>query len=344
MIKRNSAIKFGVIAVALVLIGLVFVFKRPSTTTIASPQQQAPLNETRWSNEPIRPIPTEMSLDAAKVALGEKLFNEPRLSHDNTVSCASCHSMTLGGTDQKTHSIGINGQEGGINAPTVFNSAYNFKQFWDGRADTLEDQVNGPTHAAGEMGSTWEEIVGKLSQSPDYVSAFTQVYHGGVTDENIRNAIAEFERSLTTPSSSFDRFLQGDQNALTAEEKEGYRVFKSVGCVSCHQGVNVGGNLFQEFGVMGDYFKDRGNITAADLGRFNVTHRESDKHVFKVPSLRNISQTYPYFHDGSAKSLEDAVAVMSKYQLGRQLSSDEIHSIVKFLKSLDGVYTRYGTK
>ncbi|MEP6848265.1 MAG: cytochrome-c peroxidase, partial [Acidobacteriota bacterium] len=294
--------------------------------------------------EPITPIPTEISLDAAKVALGEKLFNDPQLSHDNTVSCASCHSMTLGGTDQKAHSTGINGQAGGINAPTVFNSGYNFKQFWDGRADTLEEQVNGPTHAAGEMGSTWEEIVSKLSQSPEYVSAFGQVYGAGVTDENIRKAIAEFERSLTTPDSRFDQFLKGNQDALTADEKEGYHLFKSVGCVSCHQGVNVGGNLFQEFGVMGDYFSDRGNLTKADLGRYNVTHRESDKYVFKVPSLRNVSQTHPYFHDGSAKTLEDAVAVMSKYQLGRPLSPDEIHSIVKFLKSLDGVYTRYGTK
>jgi cytochrome c peroxidase len=302
------------------------------------------ISRAKWADEPIQPIPTEISLNAGKVALGEKLFNETQLSHDNTISCASCHSLDKGGTDQLAHSKGIAGATGSVNAPTVFNSAYNFKQFWDGRAETLEAQIDGPTHAAGEMGSTWEEITGKLNQSPEYVAEFARFYPDGIHTENIKDAIATFERSLITPNSRFDQFLKGNQEILTKEEKEGYRTFKTVGCISCHQGMNAGGNLFQEFGVMGDYFNDRGNITEADLGRFNVTHQDYDRYVFKVPSLRNVSETYPYFHDGSAQTLEAAVTTMSKYQLGRELSPEEIDSIVLFLKTLDGKYTRYGDK
>ncbi|HLA94819.1 MAG TPA: cytochrome c peroxidase [Pyrinomonadaceae bacterium] len=296
-----------------------------------------------WTNEPIQPIPIHINLDADKVALGEKLFNEVQLSRDNTVSCATCHSMDLGGTDQLPRSKGIDGQLGAVNAPTVFNAAYNFKQFWDGRAETLESQIDGPTHAADEMGSNWEEIERKLRHSEEYTAEFARVYKDDIHTENIKDAIAAFERSLLTPNSRFDRFLKGDGDAITKEEKDGYRVFKSVGCVSCHQGMNAGGNLFQEFGVMGDYFNDRGNITKADLGRYNVTHNDLDRHVFKVPGLRNVSRTFPYFHDGSALTLENAVGVMSKYQLGRQLSPQEVDSIVLFLKTLDGEYTRYGS-
>lgn len=337
---KSNMIKLLATATLLIFVGFITMCVRAPLQTVVPPETTN-LPQKTLSDEPILPIPTEISLDAGKVLLGEKLFNDPQLSHDNTISCASCHNLNLGGTDQKAHFTGIEGQIGDINTPTVFNSVYNFKQFWDGRAETLEAQIDGPTHASDEMGSTWDEILGKLRQSPEYVSEFAPLYQDGIQIENIKDAIATFERSLITPNSRFDQFLRGNQDVLTKEEKEGYRTFKSVGCASCHQGMNVGGNLFQEFGVMGDYFNDRGNITNADLGRFNVTHQEYDKYVFKVPSLRNVSQTYPYFHDGSAKSLEDAVKVMSKYQLGRELSPLEIDSIVKFLRTLDGQYKRY---
>lgn len=292
------------------------------------------------SKNPITPIPQETGVDVAKAALGEKLFNDPQLSHNNKVSCASCHNLKAGGTDQLPRSVGINGREGNFNAPTVFNASYNFRQFWDGRAETLEEQIDGPTHAANEMGSNWAEIIGKLRQSPEYVAEFARLYPQGIQAQTIRDAIAIFERSLTTPNSRFDQYLQDNQSALSPAEKEGYQIFKSYGCISCHQGVNMGGNMYQKFGVMGDYFKDRGTITEADYGRYNVTQNEADKFIFKVPSLRNIALTAPYFHDGSTAKLENAVAVMGRYQLGRELTPSEIDALVKFLQTLTGEYKK----
>ncbi len=188
------------------------------------------------------------------------------------------------------------------------------------------------------MDSNWIDITNKLKLSPEYQAAFAELYAQGIQSATIKDAIATFERSLSTPNSRFDRFLQGDVQILSEQEKEGYRLFKSYGCASCHQGVGIGGNMFQRFGVMGDYFADRGKPTKADLGRFNVTGNEADRHLFKVPGLRNVALTAPYFHDGSTRSLEEAVMVMAKYQLGRQLSSEELHRIVSFLKTLSGEY------
>jgi cytochrome c peroxidase len=340
MLSKKLILKLASIGLFLIFIGFVSVCKRAVIKPVAT-TSESEIQTPVWTNEPISPIPTEVTLNPEKVALGEKLFNDSKLSHDNTISCASCHSLDLGGTDQLAHSVGIKGQLGGINAPTVFNATHNFKQFWDGRAETLEDQIEGPPNSSAEMGSSWAEITEKLKASPEYISEFATTYPDGINSQNIKDAIATFERSLVTPNARFDQYLRGNQEILTDHEKEGYRIFKTVGCVSCHQGMNIGGNLFQEFGVMGNYFKDRGNIKEADLGRYNVTKKEYDRHVFKVPSLRNIEQTFPYFHDGSAKSLEDAVEVMSKYQLGRKLSGQEIEYLVKFLKTLNGDYQRY---
>jgi len=218
------------------------------------------------------------------------------------------------------------------------NSGLNFKQFWDGRANSLEEQVDGPIQNAKEMGSTWEDVLRKLRAAPQYAADFHQIYPDGVQRNNIKECIAEFERSLITPNSRFDRYLRGDLAVLTAAEKSGYHKFKAFGCISCHQGVNVGGNMFQVFGTMGNYFVERGNISKADFGRFNVTGRERDRFVFKVPSLRNVALTAPYFHDGSASTLEAAVEVMAKYQLGQPLSTADIDEIAQFLKTLTGEY------
>lgn len=301
------------------------------------PRSPAPRESSR-DHEPIKPIPLTFHLDARKVALGRALFHEPKLSHDNTLSCASCHDLGKGGVDGRPHSIGIHQAEGPINAPTVFNSGLNFKQFWDGRAATLEEQVDGPVQAAGEMGSTWDEVVGKLRATPSYVASFKEIFPNGIHPQNIRVAMAEFERSLTTPNSRFDKYLRGDDSALTEDEKEGYQKFKTHGCTSCHQGVNVGGNMFETFGAMADYFGQRGHVTKVDFGRFNVTGHEADRFAFKVPSLRNIALTAPYFHDGSVTNLEDAVKVMGRHQLGEPLSDEEVALIVKFLKTLTGEY------
>lgn len=288
--------------------------------------------------EPLQPIPLTATFDKRKVALGNRLFYDPRLSHDNSIACAGCHSLSKGGTDQRARSVGIGGALGGINAPTVFNSGLSFKQFWDGRAETLEDQIEGPTQHPKEMGSNWPEIIGKLRQDPNYVQDFGALYPEGIQRAAIKDAIATFERSLLTPNSRFDQYLRGDRTALTSQEQAGYRLFKDYGCVSCHQGVNVGGNMFQVFGVMGDYFADRGTPTPADQGRYNLTGHEHHRHAFKVPSLRNIALTAPYFHDGSAETLEDAVKVMAKYQLGRALSAGEVKELAAFLRTLTGEY------
>lgn len=289
--------------------------------------------------EPIQPIPLNVEFNQDKAKLGDKLFHDPQLSADNTISCASCHNLSTGGVDRLPYSTGIKGAIGTINAPTVFNSQFNFKLHWDGSAKTMAEQIDRPISAKHEMASNWSQIVSKLGKSSQYRAAFKRLYKDGITEKNIKDAIVTFEKSLYTPNSPFDKFLRGDKNALTKEEQDGYRRFKEYGCVSCHQGINVGGNMFQTFGLMGDYFQERNQeMTKADLGRFNVTGKESDRHVFKVPSLRNITLTFPYFHDGSAQNLEEAVATMGKYQLGRQLSSQDIDLIVKFLNTLTGEY------
>jgi cytochrome c peroxidase len=302
---------------------------------------ETPANETAIpaivsSNEPIQPIEPLSGLDPRKVELGRKLFHDPRLSHDNQLSCANCHDLTTGGTDRRVRSIGINGAVGVINAPTVLNSGFNFSQFWDGRAGTLEKQIDGPLQSNIEMGSTWPEVIEKLEHSHEYVQAFQQIYGDEIQSEHVRDCIAEFERSLSTPNSRFDRYLRHEAGALTSQEEEGYKLFKSFGCASCHQGVNVGGNMYQKLGVMAPYFTDRGRITKADLGRFNVTGDPRDMYMFKVPSLRNVELTAPYFHDGSAATLADAVRMMAKYQLGRHLTDQEVELMVDFLKTLTG--------
>jgi cytochrome c peroxidase len=288
-------------------------------------------------DEPIQPIPLEIKEDPRKVSLGRKLFHDRRLSRDDTISCASCHDLAKGGTDQLPRSKGIGGAYGDVNSPTVFNTALNFRQFWDGRARTLEDQIDGPIYHPKEMGSTWPDIIIKLRQDPAYVKAFHDLYEEGIVIRSIKDAIATFERSLLTPNSRFDRFLRGDRQALTAKEIAGYQLFKEYGCVSCHQGANVGGNMFQRLGVLDDYFRDRGTVQDEDPARHRTGHEQHD-HTFKVPSLRNVALTPPYFHDGSAQTLESAVRVMAKYQVGRSIPSDKVDQIVAFLRTLTGDY------
>lgn len=287
--------------------------------------------------EPIQPLTPPQSLDVRKVGLGERLFRDPRLSHDNTVACVSCHGLDQAGVDHRPTAVGIRGQRGEINTPTVFNAGFNFVQFWDGRAATLEAQAAGPVHNPLEMGSSWDEVVGKLRQIPEYRAAFAELYRGRIEGSTIVDAIAVFERSLVTPDSRFDLWLKGDAQALTADEKAGYRLFKELGCASCHQGVNVGGNMYQKFGIFEDYRPNRPE-RKSDLGRFNVTANPADKGVFKVPSLRNIARTAPYFHDGSVADLPSAVSIMARVQLGRTITPEERRLLVGFLETLTGRY------
>jgi len=291
------------------------------------------------SSEPIDPVPLHVDLDERKVALGEKLFHDPRLSKNNEVSCASCHDLAVGGADQPQYSFGVSGKPGPVNTPTVFNVADHFTFFWDGRARTLESQIDGPIHNPDEMATDWDEVIKKLCKDEVYVNRFQQIYDALPTMENIKDAIVTFEQSLITPNAPFDQYLRGNTHALTDQEQLGYKYFKDYGCVSCHQGRAIGGNMFQVIGVVNDYFEHRGTpFTMADFGRYNVTGEEWDKHVFKVPSLRNVEVTAPYFHDGSAETLEEAVEIMAKAQLGRHLGKDEQAALVAFLKSLTGEY------
>ena len=289
-------------------------------------------------SEPTKPIPHVRGLNEEVVALGDKLFHDPALSRDGMVSCASCHDLSLGGSDRRSLSRGIGGVLGELNAPTVFNISLHFAFFWDGRAQTLEEQMDGPLQNPREMGTNGPLLVETLKKDKRYRAAFQNLYKDGITYRNIKNAIATFQRSLLTPDSRFDQYLKGSVSAISAEEKHGYKLFKSYGCVSCHQGVSLGGNMYQKLGVMNPYFTLERGFKQADLGRFNVTGREKDRFKFKVPSLRNVALTPPYLHDGTAETLEEVVEIMARYQLGRSISELDKKLIVSFLKTLSGSY------
>jgi cytochrome c peroxidase len=300
---------------------------------VAAPSEPPP--GAFQSTRSITPLQRPVILSRAKVELGKTLFNDSRLSADGRINCASCHDLRAGGDDGRTFSIGIAARTTAVNAPTVLNSGLNFAQFWDGRARTLEEQIRATVGNAVEMGGDWQTIERVLGADAALAQRFDQLYADGATTPNIIDAIAEYVRALVTWDSPFDWYLRGDPHAISADAEAGFELFTRFGCVSCHQGRNVGGNLFQRFGVMGDYFGIHGT-TPADYGRYNVTGREEDRYKFKVPSLRNVAGTAPYFHDGSAATLEDAVRVMVEYQLGRLVTSEQIAQLVAFLETLSG--------
>lgn len=290
--------------------------------------------------EPVRPIDHSLDVDHEKVALGFALFHDTRLSVDNTVSCATCHALETAGVDNHQYSHGVDDQIGGVNAPTVYNAVYNFVQFWDGRAKTLADQAAGPPLNPIEMASTsFDEIIAKLQADKPFAKAFKAVYPDGLTEANITDAIEEFERTLITPDSRFDKWLRGDSDAITAEELAGYELFKKYDCATCHVGPNLGGQSYELMGLRRHYFTERGlDLTVEDNGRFKETQLERDRHRFKVPGLRNVEHTWPYYHDGTRETLEDAVRDMGLYQSGVELTSSEVDQITSFLKTLTGEY------
>ncbi|QDF29816.1 cytochrome-c peroxidase [Halarcobacter anaerophilus] len=276
----------------------------------------------------ITPIPQKLKYDYQKAILGKKLFFDTRLSKDNTISCATCHDLSNGGDDGLSVSFGVEGLKGTVNAPTVLNSVFNFRQFWNGRAKSLEEQALGPIENPVEMGNKLDILVRNL-QNTEYKEMFEAIYGSLITKDNLVDAISEFEKTLITPNSRFDKYLLGDEKAITKYEKEGYEIFKNKGCIACHHGVNIGGNHYNKFGA----FKE---ITSDNLGRYDITKKEEDKYYFKVPSLRNVALTSPYFHDGREESLKKAVEIMASVQLGRPITKEEIDKIVAFLKTLTG--------
>ncbi len=296
-------------------------------------------DEIPYRDAPIQPIPLSSKTNSQKVTLGEKLFHEPLLSSDNTISCASCHNVNEYGIDHLPTAVGIKGQVGTINSPTVMNSKFNLSQFWDGRAENLQEQAKGPVANPIEMGTSWEAVLSKLKNSTFYPKAFESIYSEGITINSVTDAIQEYEMTLLTQNAPFDQYLKGNINAITEEQKLSYKLFVDYGCIACHQGVNVGGNMYHRMGAFLDYFTPlEGKEKPEDLGRYNVTKLDKDKYFFKVPSLRLAAHTAPYFHDGSIATLEEAIQLMAKHQLGREISDAEIISIIDFIKLLSGTY------
>ncbi|MBS4073855.1 cytochrome-c peroxidase [Ameyamaea chiangmaiensis] len=295
-----------------------------------------------FAAEPVQPIPESVAVNEAQAALGKRLFFEKALSGDGTLSCASCHALNKGGVDNLVTADGIHHQRGPINVPSVFDSGFNASQFWDGRAATLADQAAGPVMNPVEMGShDWAGVADRVRTDPSYVAAFQSAFGNDTIDRTtITTAIAEYEKTLITPDSRFDLYLKGDAGAITAQEKRGYDLFKSVGCSGCHSGVAMGGQAYEAMGLEGPYFDDRhAAYQKVDNGRQNVTGEASDHNRFKVPNLRNVALTGPYFHDGSATTLEQAVRAMARYQTPDHAISDrDVTDIVAFLKTLTGKY------
>jgi len=295
----------------------------------------SPIGHTQ-QNQPIRPIPVTEKSDPEMVSFGRQLYMSALFSKNTSLSCNSCHSVKRSGTDNLPKHIGLSGSLGAVNTPTVFNSSLNFRQFWDGRAKTLEDVINDHLRDPQVFANNWPTVIERIKQDKALHQSYKKLYKGEVTADNLTEALVAYIKNLLTPDAPFDRYLKGDNNALSDDAKKGYQLFKSYGCITCHQGVNVGGNIFEKLGIYKDFFVEPRKIKKADLGYFNVTGKEEDKFVFKVPSLRNVALSAPYFHDGSVNTLEDAIQLMGIYQIGQPIQVYDIPLIVKFLESLTG--------
>jgi cytochrome c peroxidase len=314
--------------------------KTSDKTAAATDQFAGLLEKAKASFSPLAKVADnpENPITQEKVLLGQTLYFDKRLSKEGHISCNSCHNLNTYGVDNQPTSLGDGGERGGRNSPTVLNAAFHFAQFWDGRAKDVEEQAGGPIMNPIEMSMPNQDFVIKRVQGiKGYQQMFAAAFPGEqqpVTYGNIQKAIGAFERKLITPS-RFDEYLAGNENALTNEEKKGLQTFISSGCIACHSGAVLGGTMYQKFGLAGNYW-DLTKSAKVDDGRFNVTKNESDKFMFKVPSLRNIEKTHPFFHDGSVTNLEDAVKIMAKLQLSKDLTPQEVQMIVSFLKSLTG--------
>jgi cytochrome c peroxidase len=325
--------KLNGLSASVVALGCVFL----STILFCEQDVRATPSGT-FQSEYIRPIPESLNLNPAKVALGKKLFNDTLLSGDNTASCATCHPLQNGGEDGKLHPVSSQIKDGMINTPTIFNCAFNFRFDWNGDHRTLEQQIEAEILHPYRMNITWETLLARLKTDNGYANSFETINQDGITKGAVIDAISAFTKSLITPDSRFDKYLRGDDNALTAEELQGYETFINFGCATCHQGINVGGNMYHRLGVFSNYYAGQDNPAPADLGRFSVTGNEEDRYMFRVPSLRNVALTAPYLHNGSIATLAETIRIKANIQLGRTIPEEDIKRIITFLNTLTGQY------
>ena len=307
-----------------------------------------PVSAADWQALPdTAPAPADNPTTPAKVELGKMLYMDPRFSSTGTVSCNSCHNVMEGGDDSRSVSMGVHGKTGGRNAPTVWNSAFHSVQFWDGRANTLEDQAKGPVANPVEMGmSDVDEAMARVIAIPGYKAYFEKAFGpDSMTVENAARAVAAFERTLITPNSAYDKYVKGDKQAMTEQQIRGMNTFESAGCLACHSGpafngpgMEMGEGFYAKFPTFADNDYVATYKIDQDKGRAEVTGKDADANMFRVPTLRNITDTAPYFHNGSVNDLHEAVRVMAKTQLNRDLADGDVDDIVSFLGALTGEY------
>lgn len=292
-------------------------------------------------NMAISPVPPSPKEDKAKQALGKKLYEDTLFSSDHTLSCMHCHDLKKGGTDHLPRYIGINKKEGLVNTPTILNASLNYLQFWNAAANSLEAVLDAHVKDETIFANHWDTIVGRVQKNSDYSKDFIKTEWKEINETTIKKALISYINSLVTPEAPFDRYLKGETSALTPSAQKGYKLFQDYGCISCHQGPNMGGNIILPLGIYKSFFVEREKITSADLGYFTVTGKEKNKFEFKVPSLRNIALTGPYLHTGEVKTLEEIVSIMGIYQVGQPIPTHEIAYIVEFLESLTGVLPKH---
>jgi len=302
------------------------------------PTQQLDSLQALDMSEPLCALPEAPRVNEAWAALGEMLFKERAVSGDQKVACADCHHDGHGLADE-TPLSNVEGRRATLlNAPTMYNVVYSFRVTWGGRYESLEAHLDDLVKNPDVMASTWAIASEHLQSKAGYIERFQAAFPDGLTPQNVRAALVEYERSLVTPNAPFDRYLLGEDDAISAEAKSGYSLFKMYGCTSCHQGCGVGGNMLERLGILREYFDDRNGGRPADEGLYQKTKNERDRHVFRVPSLRNVARTAPYFHDGSVRTLEGAIQAMARFQLGRELTLEDTRSIAAFLNTLTGRY------
>lgn len=336
-VMLNNSVKISFLIVLLMTLPNAHSYNTPAPVTAISffAQQSA---ASAKSSEPIKPIPNNIDFDIKKALLGLRLFEDKNLSRDGSKACRSCHYLDKGGADGEQYSPSIDGSHRIRNTPSIYNVGLLSLYGWYGMPNSLENVTESIIKSKKGLAADWPTIISKINNDSEYVRLFKATYADGVKPDNIKHAIAEYMRSLTTPDSRFDQYLNGNMQAITPKEKEGYRLFKEYGCTSCHQGVAVGGNMVAPFNLFRNYLNKEITSKQLELGRFNETKDESDKYVFRVPSLRNVALTSPYFHDGSTARLETAVDIMGRYMLGRIIPANERKLIVYFLHTLTGNY------